>query len=135
MERAVIRGRARAISESMARYVEPEQQDDIVVDENGDPVYSSPRSMRMGPCYFQPPTRPYGTEVAQYGNPSSRGQSSNHHSGCRSSHDQSSSGRGGADPLTATGEQFADYAGQEYDGNLSVSGYDVEDAEIFQYEN
>lgn len=134
MERAAIRGRARAISESMARFVEPEQQEDIRVDENGTLVYSSPQSMPMGPCYFQPPTRSYGTMAAQYGNPSSRGQPSSRHSGGRrSSQDQSSSGRGQIDDFAATYDQFG---GQEYEraSELSVSE-EVEDTEIFQYEN
>ena len=135
MERAVLQVRARAISESMGRFVEPEYEEDVEVNENGDVAFSSPRPMRMGPCHFSPPTRAYGTMVAHYGNPSSRGQSSSHHSGRRSSHDQSSSGRGGANALAAAGEQFADFVGEEYEGDLSVSGYDIEDELVFQYEN
>lgn len=133
MERAVIRGRARAISELMARFVEPDKQEDIRIDEHCNLVYSSPRSMPMGPCYFQPPTRSYGTMLAQFGNPSSRGQSSSHYSGGRrSSQDQSSSGRGQIDAFAATYDQFY---GQKYEraSELSVSE-EVEDAEIFQYE-
>lgn len=135
MEQAALQYRARAISEITARFFEPEQQDDIAIDENGNAVLSSSRSVRMGPSYFQPPTRSYDTEAAQYSNPSSRGQSSSHRSGRRSIQDQSSSGRGQAGALVATGEQFADFADQAYEDDLSVSGYDIEDESVFQFEN
>lgn len=134
MERAVLQVRARAISESMRRFVEPEYEEDIEINADGNAVFSSPRSMRMGPCHFSPPTRAYGTMVAHYGNPFSRGQPSSHRSGGRDSHDRGSSGRGHSDIFIAAGGQFE---GQEYEiqDDLSVSGYEVEDGVFQNFEN
>ena len=48
MERAVLQVRARAISEPMGRFVEPEYEEDIEINADGNAVFSSPRSMKMG---------------------------------------------------------------------------------------
>lgn len=129
MERAIIRGRARRISESLARYVQGEQQDYAEIDGNG--FYASPSRVRMAPAYFSSPAGPMtGTMSAQHGNPSSRGQSSSHRSSRRRSH-HSSSRHGNSDDLKAAGGQFAEIV-DERATEMSVSDY-VEDG-VFQYE-
>lgn len=129
MERAIIRGRARRISESLARYFQAEQQDDVEIDENGYPVYAS---VRMAPAYFSSPPGPMtGTMSAQHGNPSSRGQTSTHRSSGSRSHHHSSSGHGNSVYIRSAGGQFAEEV-DERATELSVSDY-VEDG-VFQYE-